>query len=52
MFQKCSLQVAVELSGGCDPQVAANAQRIYGELEREEMRFVQVMFPECSLNVP
>jgi hypothetical protein len=37
MFTERSLQVAVELSGGCDPQVAANAQRI---------------LLECSLNVP
>ena len=30
---------AVELSGGCDPEVAKNAGRIYAELEREEQRF-------------
>eukprot|EP00242_Pyramimonas_sp_CCMP2087_P007306 CAMPEP_0198205638 /NCGR_PEP_ID=MMETSP1445-20131203/9180_1 /TAXON_ID=36898 /ORGANISM="Pyramimonas sp., Strain CCMP2087" /LENGTH=600 /DNA_ID=CAMNT_0043878013 /DNA_START=24 /DNA_END=1823 /DNA_ORIENTATION=- len=42
-FTPIVAQVAVELSGGCDPQVAANAQRIYGELEREEMRFVQTL---------
>jgi alanyl-tRNA synthetase len=30
---------AVELSGGCDPEVAANAERIYAELRAEELRF-------------
>jgi len=32
-------EVAVALSGACDPEVAANAARIYEELEGEETRF-------------
>lgn len=32
-------EVAVALSGACDPEVAANAARIYSELEGEETRF-------------
>ena len=29
----------IALSGGCDPAVAANAQRIIAELKREETKF-------------
>ena len=29
----------IALSGGCDPAVAANAQRIIAELQREETKF-------------
>lgn len=32
-------EVVVALSRGCDPGVAANAPRIYGELQGEEARF-------------
>lgn len=35
--------VAVSLSGGCDPQVQANAQRVFDELAREEERFVATL---------
>lgn len=34
---------AIELSGGCDPQVARNQQRIFDELRREEERFVATL---------
>mmetsp|Transcript_19966 Transcript_19966/g.38269 ORF Transcript_19966/g.38269 Transcript_19966/m.38269 type:complete len:992 (-) Transcript_19966:268-3243(-) len=36
-------QVAVDLSGRCDPAVVDNAKRILAELEREELRFVQTL---------
>ena len=29
----------IALSGGCDPAVAANAERIVAELRREETKF-------------
>ncbi|KAK3282193.1 hypothetical protein CYMTET_10060 [Cymbomonas tetramitiformis] len=34
---------AIALSGDCDPAVAANAERIFTEMEREEMRFVTTL---------
>lgn len=39
VFTPAVAAVAVSLSGGCDPEVAKNADRIYEELEREESRF-------------
>ena len=43
MFTLTVAAAAVELSGGCDPDVAKNAPRIYEELEREERRFRQTL---------
>lgn len=34
VFTPAIAEVAVALSGACDPQVAKNAQRIYDELAR------------------
>jgi alanyl-tRNA synthetase len=34
---------AVALSGGCDPAVAKNAERVYEELEREEAAFLATL---------
>ncbi len=39
MFTPTVAEAAVALSGGCDPEVAKNAERIYEELAREEERF-------------
>lgn len=39
VFTPAVAAVAVSLSGGCDPEVAKSADRIYEELEREETRF-------------
>lgn len=39
-FTPAVAEVAVALSGGCDPQVAQQAARVYRELEREESRFL------------
>jgi alanyl-tRNA synthetase len=36
-------EVAVRLSGACDPAVARNARKVYAELEREELRFVETL---------
>ena len=43
VFTPAIAAAAVELSGGCDPDVAKNAPRIYEELEREERRFRQTL---------
>ena len=42
-FTPTIAEVAVGLSDGCDPAVAANAERIFKELEREEIRFAQTL---------
>ncbi|MEW5317397.1 MAG: hypothetical protein WDW38_008695 [Sanguina aurantia] len=39
VFTPAIAEVAVALSGACDPQVAKNAQRVYDELAREEAAF-------------
>lgn len=39
VFTPSVAAAAVELSGGCDPEVARNADRIYAELRAEELRF-------------
>mmetsp|Transcript_29343 Transcript_29343/g.93933 ORF Transcript_29343/g.93933 Transcript_29343/m.93933 type:complete len:995 (+) Transcript_29343:36-3020(+) len=36
-------EVAVALSGDCDPQVAANAEKVYKELTLEEARFTATL---------
>eukprot|EP00958_Prasinococcus_capsulatus_P028933 scaffold7233_cov570-Prasinococcus_capsulatus_cf.AAC.3 len=36
-------QVAVDMAGPVDPQVAINAPRIFAELKREELRFCQTL---------
>ncbi|KAI8465029.1 MAG: tRNA synthetases class II (A)-domain-containing protein [Monoraphidium minutum] len=43
LFLRQVAEVAVGLSGACDPQVASNAQRIYDELTREEEAFVATL---------
>lgn len=39
IFTSTVAAAAVQLSGGCDPDVAKNAERTYAEMEREEQRF-------------
>ena len=38
-----AIQIAVDMSGPVDPQVAVNAPRIFAELKREELRFCQTL---------
>ena len=42
-FTPTIAEVAVGLSGGCDPEVAKRAGKIYDELAREELRFAATL---------
>ena len=42
-FTPAVAEVAVKLSGECDANVQAKAQKIYDELEREELRFAKTL---------